>query len=77
MAASPRDDPILFVVLASSDVHWLCRDAAVPAYERVEAGDIAGLQRPWMVLPASVSCRFSQTALPCERAWRQHAAARG
>jgi Glycosyl transferase 4-like domain len=34
--------PILFVGPAGSDVHLLCRDAGLPAYERVEAGDIAG-----------------------------------
>jgi hypothetical protein len=34
--------PILFVGPAGSDVHLLCREAGLPAYERVEAGDIAG-----------------------------------
>src|SRR5215472_5371262 len=32
--------PILFVGPASSDVHVLCRDADLPAYEQVETGDI-------------------------------------
>jgi len=34
--------PILFVGPAGSDVHLLCREAGLPAYERVNAGDIAG-----------------------------------
>jgi hypothetical protein len=34
--------PVLFVGPASSDVHVLCRDAGLPAYEHVEAGDIDG-----------------------------------
>jgi hypothetical protein len=33
---------ILFVGPASSDVHALCRDAGLPAYEHVEVGDIDG-----------------------------------
>jgi len=34
--------PILFVGPTSSDVHALCRDADLPAYEHVEVGDIDG-----------------------------------
>jgi hypothetical protein len=34
--------PVLFVGPTSSDVHVLCRDAGLPAYEHVEAGDIKG-----------------------------------
>jgi hypothetical protein len=34
--------PVLFVGPASSDVDVLCRDADLPAYERVEVGDIDG-----------------------------------
>jgi hypothetical protein len=34
--------PILFVGPSSSDVHLLCRDAGLPAYEHVEVGDIVG-----------------------------------
>ena len=34
--------PVLFVGPASSDVHVLCRDADLPAYEHVEVGDIDG-----------------------------------
>jgi hypothetical protein len=34
--------PVLFVGPASSDVHVLCRDAGLPAYEHVEVGDIDG-----------------------------------
>jgi hypothetical protein len=34
--------PILFVGPTSSDVHLLCRDAGLPAYEHVEVGDIVG-----------------------------------
>jgi hypothetical protein len=34
--------PILFVGPASSDVHALCRDAVLPAYEHVAVGDIDG-----------------------------------
>jgi len=34
--------PILFVGPASSDVHLLCRNADLPAYEHVEVGDIIG-----------------------------------
>jgi hypothetical protein len=34
--------PILFVGPTSSDVHALCRDAGLPAYEHVEVGDIDG-----------------------------------
>jgi hypothetical protein len=34
--------PIVFVGPASSDVHRLCRDADLSAYERVDVGDIAG-----------------------------------
>jgi hypothetical protein len=32
--------PILFVGPADSDVHLLCREARLPAYERIEPGDI-------------------------------------
>jgi hypothetical protein len=34
--------PVLFVGPVSSDVHVLCRDAGLPAYEHVEVGDIDG-----------------------------------
>ena len=34
--------PVLFVGPTSSDVHVLCRDAGLPAYEHVEVGDIDG-----------------------------------
>jgi hypothetical protein len=34
--------PILFIGPDSSDVHMLCRDAGLPAYEHVETGDIDG-----------------------------------
>jgi hypothetical protein len=34
--------PVLFVGPTSSDVHVLCRDAGLPAYEQVEVGDIDG-----------------------------------
>jgi hypothetical protein len=34
--------PVLFVGPASSDVHMLCSDGGLPAYEHVEVGDIAG-----------------------------------
>jgi hypothetical protein len=34
--------PILFVGPASSDVDLLCRESGHPAYEHVEAGDVAG-----------------------------------
>jgi hypothetical protein len=34
--------PVLFVGPAASDVHVLCRDAGLPAYEHVEVGDIDG-----------------------------------
>jgi hypothetical protein len=35
--------PVLFVGPATSDVHVLCRDAGLPAYEHVEMGDIDGV----------------------------------
>ena len=34
--------PVLFLGPASSDVHVLCRDAGLPAYEHVHVGDIDG-----------------------------------
>jgi glycosyltransferase involved in cell wall biosynthesis len=34
--------PILFVGPVTSDVHLLCRQADLPAYERVEPGDVTG-----------------------------------
>ena len=34
--------PVLFVGPTGSDVHALCRDADLPAYEHVQTGDIDG-----------------------------------
>jgi hypothetical protein len=52
--------PILFVGPASSDIHTLCRDGGLPAYEHVEVGDIDGFAAALdRLAQRNQSCPFS------------------
>jgi len=56
--------PVLFVGPATSDIHVLCRDAGLPAYEHVEVGDIDGVSR---ALDRLARCKQSRVFSSCPR----------
>ena len=68
--------PIVFVGPASSDVHLLCCEASLPAYERVDVGDLAGFAAALDRL-ARLDQRRDFANISAVRGYRRQSAATG